>query len=176
MWIVFARYGYGAGEKRNGRLREEAVDKIFWVDGSENVRPMSAKTGSAGRCGCFGDAPEDRRSVLWDYIDLILGNAVLRECSLDRMLQVARDTNARGWFTPIITKCGTGRRSETPGDRQSRRAACATISISGRFCCTDGRAETSRRTDGTRLPFRRAYDLRLRVCRDLLVHINEYLF
>lgn len=45
--------GMGAEQAKSvtdGLRREEAVDKIFWVDGSENDPADECETGSAGRC------------------------------------------------------------------------------------------------------------------------------
>ena len=106
------------------------------------------------------------------------GNAVLRMgmSALDRMLQVARDTNA-GLVYADYYEVRNGRRSEHPV------IDCQAGSLRDDF---DFGPVLLYRTDALKRAvgqmerdyrFAGLYDLRLRVsCRDLLVHINEYLY
>ena len=162
----------------DGLRREEAVDKIFWVDGSENDPADECENRIGGPLCASATLRKIAEASSGDYTLIYTGNAVLRMgmSALDRMLQVARDTNA-GLVYADYYEVRNGRRSEHPV------IDCQAGSLRDDF---DFGPVLLYRTDALKRAvgqmerdyrFAGLYDLRLRVsCRDLLVHINEYLY
>lgn len=162
----------------DGLCREEAVDKIFWVDGSENDPADECENRIGGPLCASATLRKIAEASSGDYTLIYTGNAVLRMgmFALDRMLQVARDTNA-GLVYADYYEVRNGRRSEHPV------IDCQAGSLRDDF---DFGPVLLYRTDALKRAvgqmerdyrFAGLYDLRLRVsCRDLLVHINEYLY
>ena len=162
----------------DGLRREEAVDKIFWVDGSENDPADECENRIGGPLCASATLRKIAEASSGDYTLIYTGNAVLRMgmFALDRMLQVARDTNA-GLVYADYYEVRNGRRSEHPV------IDCQAGSLRDDF---DFGPVLLYRTDALKRAvgqmerdyrFAGLYDLRLRVsCRDLLVHINECLY
>ena len=99
----------------DGLRREEAVDKIFWVDGSENGPADECENRIGGPLCASATLRKIAEASSGDYTLIYTGNAVLRMgmFALDRMLQVARDTNA-GLVYADYYEVRNGRRSEHP--------------------------------------------------------------
>lgn len=173
----------GTGTKQTrgvteGLRSEEAVGNVFWVVGSEDD--------PAGECGrlVVGTlcATETLRKIAdasaGDYTLIYTGNAVLQMgmFALDRMLQVARDTDA-GLVYADYHEVRDGRRSEHPV------IDCQAGSLRDDF---DFGPVLLYRTDALKQAigqmerdyrFAGLYDLRLRVSQSAsIVHINEYLY